>query len=178
MRAKLAGELADLLPSDQSGGYRDRLADLAVTVIAIKPLPNRMQYDRKEIFVEAGRPVEIVFENIDIMPHNLLITSPGSLVEVGMAAERMATRPDAFELQFVPKTRNVLYTTKLPPTPAAGEASIHGPLENWEITPTSAPSQVTGEPWSGPCTSSTILRRSPQTCCPRPSPPRSTPGSS
>ncbi len=111
--AKLAGELADLLPSDQSGGYRDRLADLAVTVIAIKPLPNRMQYDRKEIFVEAGRPVEIVFENIDIMPHNLLITTPGSLVEVGMAAERMATRPDAFELQFVPKTRNVLYATKL-----------------------------------------------------------------
>ncbi len=111
--ARLAEELADVLPADQSGGYRDRLSDLAVTVIAIKPLPNRMQYDRKEIFVEAGRPVEIVFENVDIMPHNLLITAPGSLVEVGMAAERMATRPDAFELQFVPKTRKVLYATKL-----------------------------------------------------------------
>ena len=111
--AKLGGDLADLLPADQSDGYRGRLADLAVTVIAIKPLPNRMQYDRKEIYVEAGRPVEIVFENVDIMPHNLLITAPGSLVEVGMAAERMAARPDAFELQFVPKTQKVLYATKL-----------------------------------------------------------------
>ncbi len=111
--AKLGGELTDLLPADQSKEYAVRLSDLAVTIIAIKPLPNRMQYDRKEIFVEAGRPVEIVFENVDIMPHNLLVTAPGSLVEVGMAAERMATRPDAFELQFVPKTRKVLYATKL-----------------------------------------------------------------
>ena len=111
--AELAGELADLLPADRSDGYRDRLADLAVTVISIKPLPNRMQYDRKEIFVEAGRPVEIVFENVDIMPHNLLITAPGALLEVGMAAERMAARPDAFELQFVPRTQKVLYATKL-----------------------------------------------------------------
>ncbi len=111
--ARLAGELADLLPANQSDGYRDRLEDLAVTLITIKPLPHRMKYDRKEIFVEAGRPVEIVFENVDIMPHNLLITTPGSLIEVGMAAERMAARPDAFELQFVPKTRKVLYATKL-----------------------------------------------------------------
>jgi putative heme-binding domain-containing protein len=72
-----------------------------------------MQYDRREIFVPAGRPVEIVFENVDIMPHNLIITSPGALLEVGMAAEAMAARPDAFDRQFIPDSPKVLYASRL-----------------------------------------------------------------
>ena len=111
--ARLGRELAELLLPDQGRKYRARLKDLEIRVIVIKPLPHRMQYNRKEIFVEAGRPVEIVFENVDIMPHNLLVTAPDALVEVGMAAEEMAKRPDAFERQFVPRTRKVLFATRL-----------------------------------------------------------------
>lgn len=110
---RLADELTESVSSAESANFRARLADLRVTRIVIRPLPHRMQYDRKEIFVPAGRPVEIVFENVDIMPHNLIITSPGALVEVGMAAEAMAARPDAFDRQFIPDSPSVLYASKM-----------------------------------------------------------------
>ncbi len=111
--ARLAADLAALLPPEESADFRARLAELAVTVIVIRPLPSRMQYDRTEFSVPAGRPVEIVFENIDIMPHNLIVTAPGALLEVGLAAERMAARPDAFSRQFVPESRKVLFATRM-----------------------------------------------------------------
>ena len=38
--------------------------------------------------VEAGKPVALVFQNNDVMPHNLVITRPGTMVKVGKAAER------------------------------------------------------------------------------------------
>ena len=111
--SRLAGDLTRSLPSHLSGNFKDRLADLVVTRIVIRPLPHRMQYDRKEILVPAGRPVEIVFENIDIMPHNLIITSPCALFEVGLAAEAMAAHPDAFDRQFIPDSPSVLYASRM-----------------------------------------------------------------
>jgi putative heme-binding domain-containing protein len=57
--------------------------------------------------------VEVVFENVDIMPHNLVFTSPGSLAAVGIAGEEMVAQPDAFEKQFVPDRPEVLFASKL-----------------------------------------------------------------
>ena len=111
--SQLSNELIQSLPDSLSGEFKARLNNLQVTLIVIRPQPHRMQYDLKEFFVAAGRPVEIVFENIDIMPHNLIITSPGSLFEVAMAAEKMATNPNAFDLQFIPDSPNVLHASKM-----------------------------------------------------------------
>ncbi len=111
--ADLAEELASSLSGHGADDLRQRLSDLSVTVIEIKPIPHRMQYDLAEFFVEAGRPVEIVFENVDIMPHNLILTVPGARTEVGIAADRMASRPDAFDLQFIPRSDKVLFATRM-----------------------------------------------------------------
>ena len=110
---RLARELTESVSSNEADGFKARLADLTVIRIVIRALPHRMQYDRREIFVAAGRLVEIVFENVDIMPHNLIITSPGALQEVGLAAEAMAARPDAFDLMFIPDSPRVLYASKM-----------------------------------------------------------------
>ncbi len=110
---RLALDLTRSLPARLSGDFKKRLADLIVTLIVIRPIPHRMQYNRKEIFVAAGRPVEIVFENIDIMPHNLIITSPGALLEVGLAADAMAASPDAFDRQFIPDSPSVLFASRM-----------------------------------------------------------------
>ncbi len=111
--ADLIRHVSAFLPEESANTVAADLADLSVTVIVIKPLPHRMQFDLAEFSVPAGRPVEIVFENVDIMPHNLLVTSPGALTEVGMLAEEMASRPDAFERQFIPDSSKVLYATRM-----------------------------------------------------------------
>jgi len=109
----LAGELTTLLPSDVAPGLRNQIDQLGVRRIVIRSVPHRMKYDRTVIAVQAGKPIEIVFENIDIMPHNLLFTRPGQMLSVAGAAERMATSPDAFARHFVPESKQIVAASRL-----------------------------------------------------------------
>ncbi len=83
------------------------------TVIRLKVIKNEMKYDLKEFTVEAGKPVEIIFENPDFMQHNLLITQIGSLETVGKAADKMAGDPKGAEKNYIPEIPEVLFATKL-----------------------------------------------------------------
>ena len=110
---QLANDLATLLPADKAKMIKAEIGDLGVRIITIRTVPHRMRYDRPEIVVQAGKPFELVLENTDIMPHNLLVTTPGKMMEVAQTAERMATSPDAFAKGFVPDSKEILHTTKL-----------------------------------------------------------------
>lgn len=83
------------------------------TAIKISVIKNEMKYDLKTFTVEAGKPVEIVFENPDFMQHNLIITQPGALETVGKAADKLASNPKGAEMQYVPDIPEVLFSTKL-----------------------------------------------------------------
>jgi putative heme-binding domain-containing protein len=72
-----------------------------------------MQYDRSQFFVEAGKPFELVLDNTDIMPHNVVITTPGAYAKVGIAAELMATEPDAARRNYVPNMPEVLFSSRM-----------------------------------------------------------------
>ena len=65
---------------------REELGELGVRVIR---LGTRARADgsttRTCIVVRAGKPVEFVFENTDLMPHNFVIAQPGALEEIGTA---------------------------------------------------------------------------------------------
>ena len=82
-------------------------------VAIIRPVPDSLTYDPALITVAAGRPVEFVFENVDIMPHNIVVTARGALAKVGMAAEAMSASPDAWSKAFVPDMPEVLHASKL-----------------------------------------------------------------
>jgi putative heme-binding domain-containing protein len=110
---QLGNDLAASLPSKQAHEVRRMLRELGIPILVIRPIPHLMLYDRKEIYVEAGRPIEIVFENTDLMPHNLIVARPGSLERVGIAAEKMAALPDAFDKQFIPDLPDVLHATRM-----------------------------------------------------------------
>jgi uncharacterized protein len=84
-----------------------------VTVIKIKVIQNEMKYDLKTFTVEAGKAVEIVFENPDFMQHNLIIAQVGALQAVGKAADKLAADPKGAERQYVPNIPEVLFATKL-----------------------------------------------------------------
>ncbi|MFT7619729.1 MAG: putative heme-binding domain-containing protein [Planctomycetota bacterium] len=105
----IAKTLASGLSGEEAGEAMKILEGLSGSVILVRTLPHRMLYDRREIWVEAGKPVAIVFQNNDVMPHNLVITKTGKMQIVGEAAEKLPSST----VDFVPKTSDVLWFTKL-----------------------------------------------------------------
>jgi putative heme-binding domain-containing protein len=72
-----------------------------------------MAYDKETVVVKAGKPIEIVLENTDLMPHNFVIAQPGAMEEIGQAAEATATQPDAQARHFVPPSNKILLASRL-----------------------------------------------------------------
>jgi putative heme-binding domain-containing protein len=72
-----------------------------------------MLFDKDRIAAQAGKPVEIVFENGDIMPHNFVVTRPGSLEEIGLLGESSSTQPGALERSYVPASDKILIASRL-----------------------------------------------------------------
>lgn len=109
----LGDQLAGRLSGQRRAQLRRTLATLGPVVIQLRPIRDSLLFDRREIWVEAGRAVELLFENTDIMPHNLVVTTPGKLAEVGMAAEALASEADGWARGFVPDSPAVLHATGL-----------------------------------------------------------------
>ncbi|MEA1784517.1 PVC-type heme-binding CxxCH protein [Arenibacter sp. GZD96] len=102
--------------------YGDKVALLATSqstdnapanVIRIKTIQNEMKFDISEFVVEAGKSIEVVFENNDFMQHNLLITEPGTKEKVGAAADKLAMDPKGAEKNYVPDMAEVLFYTPI-----------------------------------------------------------------
>ncbi|HEY6167582.1 MAG TPA: plastocyanin/azurin family copper-binding protein, partial [Verrucomicrobiae bacterium] len=111
--ASLANELSLLLPADAGKAIRKTLGGLSVRVITVKTLHEQMFFDKTQFVVEAGKPVEIHFQNTDVMPHNFVITAPGALEEIGSAAEKMQPVADKQGRLYIPESPKVLHATKL-----------------------------------------------------------------
>ena len=110
---QLADSLAGLLPPDRASRARRELGDLGVRVIRLGTVTDQMLFDKDRIAAQAGKPVEIVFENGDIMPHNVVVTRPGALEEIGLLGESTSTQPGALERDYVPRSNQVLVASRL-----------------------------------------------------------------
>ncbi len=110
---QFADSLASTLKPDEAGKFRKELGDLGVRIIRLGTVPDQMLYDKERLAAKAGKPVEIIFENNDIMPHNVVVTMPGSLQEIGELAESTATQPGALERNYVPRSSKILMASRL-----------------------------------------------------------------
>jgi putative heme-binding domain-containing protein len=110
---QLADALASQLPLAEAKQVRRELGELGVRVIRLGTVPDQMLFDKERIVVKAGKPVEIVFDNNDLMPHNFVVTRPGSLEAIGTLAEATATQPGALERDYVPPSNKVLLKSHL-----------------------------------------------------------------
>ena len=81
--------------------------------LRLQAVPNLLQFSPKEIRVQAGQPVRLLFENPDLMQHNLVLVEAGAEEEVGLLADQMAARPEGLAKQFVPASAKVLQATPL-----------------------------------------------------------------
>jgi putative heme-binding domain-containing protein len=110
----LGKRLARSLPADEQREVTSILEGFGGTVVLIRTVPHQMLYDVSVFQVERGKPVAIVLQNNDMMPHNLVVTRPGRLATVGQAAEKLAAEfgdnnPD----NYIPETDDILHFTKL-----------------------------------------------------------------
>lgn len=105
--------LASKLDPALRGRIRRKLDALGVRVVLIRTLPHQMLYDKRRFVVEVRKPVEVILENRDIMPHNMVITVPGAREEIGKMAEKMTADPDSQGRHYVPASELVLQATRM-----------------------------------------------------------------
>src|SRR5690606_21597195 len=92
---QVANKLVALLPSSEADAARNSLGTLDVKTFTIKTVREQLRYDTAQLVVEAGKPFEVVFENPDAMPHNLVFVQPGTLQDVATAVQTQA--PDKLD---------------------------------------------------------------------------------
>lgn len=108
-------ELAALLPPPEAIRARKELRSLGVSVFVVKTVREQMRYDTPRLVVEAGKPFEVIVENVDMMPHNFVVVEPGARQAVSEAVQLQ--KPDQLDKKgrsYVPSSdRRVLEATKM-----------------------------------------------------------------
>ncbi|MDB6139420.1 MAG: rane-bound dehydrogenase domain protein [Verrucomicrobiaceae bacterium] len=108
---QLGIDLATLMSDGDA--LKQQFRSLGVAVVLLKTLREQMIYDKLTFEVEAGKPVAIIMENDDIMPHNFVIVQPGALEEVAMKSQTMPPVPDKQGRLYIPESDRVLAATKM-----------------------------------------------------------------
>ncbi|MGB7344538.1 MAG: c-type cytochrome [Pirellulaceae bacterium] len=129
---QLADKLMAKVPSEEAKAFRKRLGAVTVRVVKIKTVEEEMRYDVPYFAVEAGSDVQIVLENHDLMPHNLVVTTPGSLKEV--ANEGLNTGPTGGwnGLPYVPESDKVIAATDMLQSDKSERLTFTAPTEPGE----------------------------------------------
>jgi azurin len=110
---QLGNDLAGALAPEKAAPNRKSLRELAVRVVVLHTLTEQMMYDLHYFTVQAGKPVQIILDNTDNMPHNIVITAPGAFQEIALAAGAMSPPDDPKAKAFVPESPKVLQWTPL-----------------------------------------------------------------
>jgi hypothetical protein len=111
---QIADDLAGTLPAQESDALRQTISGLRVPVFIVRAVVEGMRYDTPRLVVQTGRPFEIIFDNPDVMPHNLVVVRPGAREKVGIAA--MALTPEDRDTRgraYVPESADIVAATKL-----------------------------------------------------------------
>ena len=123
LRAAAARAMVALSPDRRPAELRD----LKVTELMTACQRGRMAWDPKDFQVLSGTLVRMRMQNGDSMLHNMLLTAPGSLSEIGVAAEKLGEGLEGKRRQFVPDSPKVIAVMGLV---APGETG-----EMWFFTP-------------------------------------------
>ncbi len=79
----------------------------------LNTVDQEMAYDKKVLRATAGQTVNIVLNNKDQMPHNLVVLQPGSLEDFGEMVDGFLKNADAESMGYVPNSRYVIAATPM-----------------------------------------------------------------
>jgi glucose/arabinose dehydrogenase/azurin len=127
---QLANDLAGSLPNDDAANVRSQLRELSVPTFVVRTVREQMRYDTPRIVVEPGKALEIILENPDFMPHNLVVVKPGTREKVANAAARMSPEDDDGRGRaYVPRTSDIIAATRLLESGQRATLSLTAPTE-------------------------------------------------
>ncbi|MEP3481116.1 MAG: plastocyanin/azurin family copper-binding protein [Fuerstiella sp.] len=129
---QLADQLLPTLEQSVTKEYRNRLREISVRVVKLHTVEEEMRYDQPFFAVEAGRSVQLVMVNDDLMPHNLVITKPGQLQSVAIAGAALGTAPGLDGKLYVPKSDDVLFATEMVNAGITSVLTFNAPTEPGE----------------------------------------------
>jgi glucose/arabinose dehydrogenase/azurin len=114
--AKLNQNIATLLnfcQTEETNTLLQEVKTLHVPIFVINTVKEQMRFDSTKLEVAPNTPMEIHFNNMDIMPHNLVLVSPNKHTEIGTLAQSMQATdaPDGYA--YVPKSPDVIQKTKM-----------------------------------------------------------------
>lgn len=95
---------------DRAGLELD-LREYEIAQLTIKAVIEQMRFDVVRFDVYRGQPVELLVDNPDFMPHNLVLTEPGKADEVYQLALEMGG--GGFVLGFVPDSPQIIFASRL-----------------------------------------------------------------
>jgi putative heme-binding domain-containing protein len=129
---QLADQVLGLVSKNKSDAYRKRLDAVTVRVVLIHTVEEEMRYDVPWFAVEAGRDVQVILRNEDLMAHNLVITQPGALQEVALAGAAQGPAIGASGKQYVPDLTEVLFATEMVQSERQARLTFKAPTEPGE----------------------------------------------
>jgi putative heme-binding domain-containing protein len=110
---QLADQVLGLVDKVTSDEYRRRLGEVTVRVVLIHTVDEEMKYDIPRFAVQAGRDVQVLLKNEDLMAHNLVITKPDALEEVALLAAAEGPKVGSSGKQYVPISDKILFATEM-----------------------------------------------------------------
>ncbi|MCE9609105.1 MAG: hypothetical protein K8R23_02640 [Chthoniobacter sp.] len=98
-------------------------------IINIRTLPGQMRYDVTDFLVAPGAEVRLVFENLDDMPHNLVLFQAGT--DVAAVAAKNLEKPElAVKRDWLPDDPRILAHTRAVGPKAREEVAFKAPLQD------------------------------------------------
>ena len=85
--------------------------DDKMVVAQVNCVHEAIKFDVAKLEVPAGKKLQLIFNNPDIMQHNLVIVKPGSADKV--ANQAIALGANGFKMGFVPKSTDIIAASKL-----------------------------------------------------------------
>jgi putative heme-binding domain-containing protein len=89
---------------EPSKSARDAEFDLQpdLETLRIACVPEQMRFTVEKAIVKVGQPIKLIFTNPDATDHNWVLTEPGKMEAVGMAANEMVKDPANAGSDFIP----------------------------------------------------------------------------
>ncbi len=124
---QLGYDAAGALPPADGAPIRKELRNVGVRTVVIHTLREQVMYDLHYFTVEAGKPVQVVLDNTDNMPHNFVLTMPGKMMDVVNAGAAIAPSGEPDQKAYVPATPDVVDATVLVQPDEKGSISFNAP---------------------------------------------------
>jgi azurin len=91
-----------------------------------------LQFAPTQLRVTPGSKVRLVFSNPDVMMHNWVLLTPGSVDEIGALADQLASQADGMAKGYLPVSNKILQATKLLGPNAKEELVFEAPKQPGE----------------------------------------------